>query len=224
MPGLFILLGPSGCGKTSWVTRNFWDYTYLVPRQPGSVWFDEVRHDDELALFDEFKNSITVEGLLALVDYAPVRQPKKGGFILPHFECVVLTSNAYTIGELWPRPDGHGSYLTPAQLNAIQRRVTDGHGAIVNFWNADLTGKDPTVQSPEVQPVLQRLQAVRATRSVSPLAPSGDGPSARNSGPGPVRRGRRFAARNIPGAVQLNPVASTSAPEPPSAPNPGPPN
>lgn len=175
VPGLFILLGPTRCGKTSWVTRNFWKYTYMVPRQPGATWFDRVRHDDHLALFDEFKNSLTVEGLLALCDRAPIQLPKKGGFLTPKFEVIVLTSNAYRLEDLWPRHDGNGSWLTPAQRDAILERIREGDGAYVNFWNDACTARDPTVQSPAVQPVLERLERAATQVVLQGVPPDAQG-------------------------------------------------
>lgn len=126
-PRVIVWIGESGSGKT----RRAMDYINRFQkgihfRKPSGFWFDGYA-DEECLLLDDFDGDIPITQLLQITDgyNSSLQLPIKGGFILPRFRTILITSNKRP--SLW-YPDA-----TMEQLQAIERRIS----ARYEYWNGE---------------------------------------------------------------------------------------
>jgi len=87
-----VLIGPPGCGKTSYVMNKHKGDVCKLNLASDKVWFDTYFGQDVL-LLDDYYGQIPYPQLLGFLDIYIVNLPVKGGFVIPKYTKVYITSN-----------------------------------------------------------------------------------------------------------------------------------
>lgn len=112
----YVLWGHTGTGKskTAWERAGMEAY----PKDPRSIWWDGYE-GQEFVVIDEFRGGIDIAHLLRWTDRYPLRLPIKGGYVVPKFHTIYITSNL-SPNDWYPDCDSD-------TLEALKRRLIVTH-------------------------------------------------------------------------------------------------
>jgi hypothetical protein len=123
-------------------------HTWVPPERKeeyGPIWCDGLERREHPVLcfrFDEFDDNVPITTLNRIVEHGvPPQLPLKGGHVHPCFwastlECIVITSNATTLANLW---SPHRNRIR--DVSTIESRIVESGGALFNLWDTALDGK-----------------------------------------------------------------------------------
>lgn len=111
-----VYWGPAGSGKTTKALQHSDLYILPSSEQGSTIWFDGYMGQKNILIEDFTPNCVSIKSMLNICDGAPMRFPIKGGFILPAWTRVYITSNYH--------PQAWYTQIEPESQAALSRRLT----------------------------------------------------------------------------------------------------
>lgn len=112
-----VLFGPPGGGKSPWVSRMYPGACWISDTSP--VWYDGL-DDHTVLVIDDFEGNIPYREFLSLSEGYPQLLRTKGGFVVPRFTTIVITTNVHP--RHWYNYDDQKKHYA-----AIEKRITIFH-------------------------------------------------------------------------------------------------